>query len=103
MERGVGTEGKLAEVALLHLDQVLLILGAQAVENGGVHDDAQLEVRLVTRALLEYLTQLALNLDAHGQRALDLAPAFAIRAIVIDWRIDALGMPLARHLQQSKL
>src|ERR1017187_4802451 len=102
MERGVGTEGELAEVTLFHLDQVLLVLGAQAVEDGGVHYDAQLEVRLVPRELLEYLTQLALNLDAHGQRALDLAPTLAIRAIVIDRRIHALGMALARHLQQAK-
>ena len=50
VEGRVGAEGELAEVAFLHLDEVLLILGAEAFEDGGMDDDAQLEVGLVAGA-----------------------------------------------------
>ena len=65
--------------------------------------DPQLEVRLVPRALLEDFTQLALDFHAHGEGALDLAPALAIRAIVVYGRVDTLRVALARHLHQAKL
>ncbi len=40
VEPGVGAEGEFAEVALLHLNEVLLVLGAEAFEDGGMHHDA---------------------------------------------------------------
>ena len=47
--------------------------------------------------------QLALNFDAHGDGALHLAAAFAIRAIVIDGGAHAFGVALARHFHQAEL
>ena len=43
------------------------------------------------------------RLEFGRQRALDLAAALAVRAIVIDRRVDALGMALARHFHQAEL
>jgi len=58
---GVRPEGQLAEVAFLHLDEMLLVLRPQPVQHGGMHDDAQLEVVLVARALLQDFLELALD------------------------------------------
>ncbi len=46
----IGAEGELAEITLLHLNEVLLILGAEALKNGRMHHDPQLEVGLIPRA-----------------------------------------------------
>jgi len=48
----VGANESCAEIAFLHLDEVLLILGAQALENRWMHHDAQLEVRFVAGTVL---------------------------------------------------
>src|SRR5690606_1936536 len=57
----------------------------------------------VATAFLEDLAELALNLDAHGQGALDLAPAAAGGAVIIDGGAHALGVALAGHLHQTEL
>src|SRR5207247_2023460 len=87
-------EVQLAEIAFLYFDQVLLILGPQAIEDGRMHDDEQLEVGFFARTFLENFIQLTLDFNAHGQGALDLAAALAIRAVVIDGSVDALGVAL---------
>ena len=103
MESRVRSERELAKIALLHLDEVFLVLGAQTFQNGGVDHNSQLEVRLVPRTLLQYFAQFPLNLDTHRQGALDLAPAFAIRAVIVHCGMHAFGMTLTRHFQQAKL
>src|ERR1017187_6266823 len=100
---GVRPEGQLAEVAFLHLDEMFLVLGPQPVQHRGMHDDAELEVVLVARALLQDFLELALDLHAHGGGALDLAPALAIRSVVIDGSADAFAVTLAGHLHQAEL
>jgi hypothetical protein len=65
--------------------------------------DAQLEIGLVARTFLEDLVQLALDFDAHGFGALDLAAAFAIRAVVVDGAADGFAMALAGHFHQAEL
>ena len=47
--------------------------------------------------------QLALDFHAHGQGALDLAAAFAVRAVVIDRGAHAFGVALAGHFHQAEL
>ena len=48
---GIGAEGQFAEVTFLHLDEMFLVLGAQAFEHGGMDDDAELEIRFVARCV----------------------------------------------------
>ena len=47
VHREVSAEAQLAEVTLFHLDEMSLVLGAEAFEHGGMHHDAELEVRIV--------------------------------------------------------
>src|SRR4051794_25308840 len=102
MEARFGAERELSEVALFHFDEVFFVLRAQALEDGGMNDDAQLEIRLVARAPFQDFAELALDLDAHGKCALDLAAAFAVRAIIIDGGMDTFGMPLPGHFQKTQ-
>ena len=69
VQRQIRPEGELAEVALLHLDQQFLVLGAQARQHAAMHYYPKLKVRLVARAFLEDFAELALVLDTHGERA----------------------------------
>ncbi len=83
--------------------RMFLVLGAEAFEHGGVDDDAELEVRLVALPFLEDLAEFALDFDAHGEGALDLAAAFAVGAVVVDGLAHALGVALAGHLHEAEL
>src|SRR5581483_3483718 len=98
MKRRVRSEQQPAKIALLHFLDMLFVFGAETLQDAGMNGDAQLKVGLVARTFLQDFTQLALDLDTHGQRALDLASPLAIGAIVVHRRVDALGMPLAGHL-----
>ena len=82
---------------------MFLVLGAQALQHGRMHDDAELEVRFVARAFLQDFVELALDFHAHGDGALHLAAALAIRAVVIDGGAHAFGMALAGHFHQAEL
>ena len=71
--------------------------------------DPELEIGLLLAALLELvpflddLTELALDLHAHGQRALEFAAAAAVLAVSVGGIANALGLALARHLHQAKV
>jgi hypothetical protein len=80
-----------------------LVLGAQPFQHGRMHHDAELEIRFVARAFLQDFLELALDFHAHGDGALDLAAALAIRAVVIDGGAHAFGVALARHFHQAEL
>ena len=103
MQRGIGPEGEFAKIALLHLDEQLLVFSAQAFQNAGMDHDAELKIRFIPRTFLQDFAQLALYFHAHGQGALHFAPAFAVGAIVVDGGAHAFRMPLARHFHQPKL
>ena len=82
---------------------MFLVLGAETIQHGRMHDDAQLKIRLVARAFLEQFLELALDLHAHGGGGLDLAATFAIRTVVIHGGANAFTVALAGHLHQAKL
>src|SRR5215472_12237556 len=44
VHRRVSSERQLSEIALLHFDEMLLILSAQTLENCGVDNDSQLKI-----------------------------------------------------------
>src|SRR6185436_11982545 len=103
MHAGIGAERQLSEIALFHFDEMLFVLSAEPFQHGWMHDDSELKIRFVPRAFLENLAELPLNLYAHGQSALDLAAAFAVRAVVIYRCTHTFGMPLPGHFHQAKL
>src|SRR5579885_3773895 len=69
----IGAKGKFAEVTFLHFDKMLFVLGAQPLQHGRVHHDAQLEIRFVPRTFLEDFLEFALDFNTHGDGAFDLA------------------------------
>src|SRR5690349_19667572 len=89
VETGVRAEVQFPEVTLFQFDEELFIFSVQALQDRGVYDDAELEVRFVACPSFQNLPKLTLNFDAHGQGALNLATAFAIQTIVIDGGMDA--------------
>src|SRR3954470_22100460 len=100
VERGIGAETEFAEVALLHLDEEFFVLGLEAVHDAWVDDDLELEVGFVAPALFQNLGELALDLDAHGEGALNLAAAFAVRAIVVNGGAHGFAVALAGHFHE---
>ena len=54
-------------------------------------------------AFLEDFLELALDFHAHGEGALHLAAALAIRAVVIDGGADAFAVALAGHFHEAEL
>ena len=96
-------EGQLPKIALLQIDQQLLVLGSKPVENRRMHDDPKLEIGFIAGAFLENLAQLSLDLDAHRQGTLHLASAFAVHAIMIDGRPNTLRVALPGHFHEAKL
>ena len=103
MQRRLRTERELAEVLLLHLDKEPFVFVSQTFQHVGMHIDLELEVRLIPMAFLENLTELPLNLHAHGKGTLHLAATLAIRTVVIDGSMHALGVSLASHLHQTQI
>src|SRR5688500_15876464 len=78
MERWIGAERELAEIAFLECDEQFFVFGAKPFEHGWINDDAQLKIGIIARSLFENLAELALDFHAHGQRTLHFATAFAI-------------------------
>src|ERR1043165_1101395 len=73
VQSGVGAEGEFTEIAFLHFGDQLFVFGAKALEDTGMNDDAELEVRFVAGAFFEDFAELTLDFDAHRDGTLDLA------------------------------
>ena len=69
----LNAEGEFAEIAVSHLNEQLLVFGARAIQDGEVDHDAELENRVVARALFENFRQLALELK-QSKPSLSLGP-----------------------------
>ena len=101
VEGWVGAEDEAAGVAALDVDEVLLVVGAEAVEEVGVHGDADLMDDFLV--LAHDGVEGALEFHAHGHGALDHAFAAAMRAWDEDGAGEALVGALAGHFHETEL
>lgn len=101
----VGTEGEFYAVGLLNLQKQVLVLMAQALEVGGMQEDAKADFLVDSIACPQVANdadETALDFDAHGAGGFDGAAAVAIGAIDVGATGMALAVPLAGHLHDPK-
>lgn len=99
VEAWVAAEAEATVVLALHFHEDLLVLGAEALEDVGVHDDEEVMVALWIAQ--QDAVDAALEFDAHGFGALDFAMPVAILAVIIDGFAEALVEALAGHFHEA--
>jgi len=101
VEGWVGAEDEASGVAALDVDEVLLVVGAEAVEEVGVHRDAHLVDDFLV--LAHDGVQRTLEFHTHGHGALDHALAAAMWARDEDGAGETLIGALAGHFHEAEL